>query len=127
MAEKTLATMPNRPHSKFGYSECHVLSHCQDLPAIEYNYENPFCDDSCTDDRSSEGDVPRTPTATPQPIMAATTGGAVPVLDMPLSALDVLVSLTGAKMKKAFDLVPTEKSLKFLAGGKFTSPKQKSP
>ena len=46
----------------------------------------------------------------------------VPVEDSPLSALDIVIALTAQKLKRPFDEVPKEKSIRDLSGGKLNTP-----
>ncbi|KAJ6090087.1 hypothetical protein N7467_005303 [Penicillium canescens] len=67
------------------------------------------------------------PTATPvvtnspeaEPLVAPSLV-VVPVEDKLLSALDIVIALTAQKLKRPFDEVPTEKSIRDLSGGKST-------
>jgi fatty acid synthase subunit alpha len=53
----------------------------------------------------------------PNPALAAPSPVAVAVEDSPLSAGDIVVALTAQKLKKPFDHVPIEKSIRELSGG----------
>ena len=101
------------------------LSYNDDTKAIYYEYD----DNTQIAEEESRFDLPipqppqveeRRPTA---PLVTPTTknsptGSAAPVIDVPLSALDIILTLTAQKLKRAFDEVPLQKSLRELSGGK---------
>lgn len=53
----------------------------------------------------------------PNPALTAPSPVAVAVEDSPLSAGDIVIALTAQKLKKPFDHVPIEKSIRELSGG----------
>jgi fatty acid synthase subunit alpha len=73
------------------------------------------------------------PTATPvvtnspeAELLVAPSLVVVPVEDKLLSALEIVIALTAQKLKRAFDEVPTEKSIRDLSGGKLNTPYPKA-
>ncbi|EKG22538.1 Beta-ketoacyl synthase [Macrophomina phaseolina MS6] len=99
------------------------LSSADDASKIYYEYEGVAVPEAV--EESQEIAPAAAPAAVPiqaaaPPPMAAAAGPAALVEDVPLRALDVVIALSAQKLKKAFDELPLDKSLRDLSAGKST-------
>ncbi|GME39335.1 Fatty acid synthase alpha subunit protein [Neofusicoccum parvum] len=99
------------------------LSFADDSSKIYYEYEEGAAPEPVpTQEETVAAPSPASApvvAAAPAPVVAAA-GPAAPVEDIPLSALDVVIALSAQKLKKAFDELPLDKSLRDLCAGKST-------
>ncbi|KAB2569798.1 Fatty acid synthase subunit alpha [Lasiodiplodia theobromae] len=105
------------------------LSSADDTSSIYYKYEGAApAPEPATTTQAAPAPAP-TPSAapaaaaTPAPAPAAAAAPSAPaamVDDTPLTALDVVVALSAQKLKKAFDELPLDKSIRDLCAGKST-------
>lgn len=97
------------------------LSFADDSSKIYYEYEEGAAPEPVpTQEETVAAPTPASApvvAAAPAPVVAAA-GPAAPVEDIPLSALDVVIALSAQKLKKAFDELPLDKSLRDLCAGK---------
>ena len=131
---KTLATMAkkstNGRRAKLDKSrsiERSFLSSNSDTKAIFYEYDEQV-DPSATAEPTSIQASPlidagtqshaTTLVVTPEAIKIPSAVQRDPVPDTPLLALDVVIAITSQKVKKSFDELSLEKSLRDLSGGK---------
>ena len=109
------------------------LSSVDDAKDIEFQYENDFETDEAQAQAEDSGtkqtppnDEPshRTePIPVPAPSQEVTKLSASPVVaisDTPLTPADVILALTSQKLKKPFDQISIDKSIRELSGGEST-------
>ncbi|KAL1634246.1 hypothetical protein SLS58_010751 [Diplodia intermedia] len=103
------------------------LSSADDTSSIYYKYEGAAPEPTATPDApAAAAPAPAAAPAAaaapaPAPVAAAPAGPAAMVEDTPLTALDVVVALSAQKLKKAFDELPQDKSIRDLCAGKSPS------
>ncbi|OOF94224.1 hypothetical protein ASPCADRAFT_6912 [Aspergillus carbonarius ITEM 5010] len=124
MAQKTATAGPTARHDQANAINRQFLSSASNLKDIYYEYDEP----------AEEAPVPApavqaiTPSAAPvvtapavtAPTAAAPAAAPASVPDTPLTAGDLVLALTAQKLKKPFDQVPLDKSIRDLSGGKST-------
>ena len=129
MAEKTIAQKYS-VEDKARLVHRQILSHSHDTKAIYYEYEEndeveappsaSVNSDTASTVKTSATLAPKQ-SATVLPDMDIATQGtkvsAQSIEDAPLSASDVVLALTGQKLKQPTDEVPMHKSLRDLSGG----------
>ncbi|KAF7374647.1 Fatty acid synthase subunit alpha [Mycena sanguinolenta] len=100
-----------------------ILCHAKNAKEIYYQFEDEL--DAPAADAAEEASTPA-PTAAsaaapsaPVPV-AAPSGPAATIEDVPLKAIDILSVIVAQKLKKRVDEVPLSKSIKDLVGGKST-------
>lgn len=122
MAQKTATAGPTARHDQANAINRQFLSSASNLKDIYYEYDEP----------AEEAPVPApavqaiTPSAAPvvtapavtAPTAAAPAAAPASVPDTPLTAGDLVLALTAQKLKKPFDQVPLDKSIRDLSGGK---------
>lgn len=111
--------------------ERQVLSSEADHQAIYYEYEDAENETSQNPGGTgtSDGPAPAIPVAQPVPVTTQpppeTAVASMPlqiakVVDVPLSPADVLLAIVGRKLRKAFDEISQQASIRVLSGGKST-------
>lgn len=130
MAKKT-ASKRHGSRDKSQLIKRQFLSSVDDVKDISYHYEEEHIDDgepsSVNEQDQSTASAAAQPTdaapiAAPPPTSTESSAGlALQVADTPLNAADIVLALTAQKLKKGFDQVPTEKSIRELSGGEYVS------
>lgn len=101
------------------------LSYSDDYARICYEFDKPQSLSAAETSKQSQHSPAvssTTPVATeipkPEPALMAHRPAVLLVEDCPVSAGDIVLALTAQKLKKPFDQIPTEKSIRELSGGK---------
>ncbi|KAL5357221.1 hypothetical protein BJX96DRAFT_172338 [Aspergillus floccosus] len=127
---KVLSTMGKKTANKDKYKlqdqlrllHREFLSYSDDYSRICYEYEesrsSPPIEPS--QDTSAGPGIPEPQPAPKLEVIVQQPSQAVLIEDVPLRAQDVVVTLVGRKLKRGFDSIPGEKSLRDMAGGKST-------
>ncbi|PYH93832.1 hypothetical protein BO71DRAFT_477614 [Aspergillus ellipticus CBS 707.79] len=125
MAQKTAKAGPTARHDQANAINRQFLSTASNLREIHYEYDEPE-EAPAAEPTSTPTAVPTAAPMTAPPVAApaaptlAPAAAAAAVPDTPLTAGDLVLSLTAQKLKKPFDQVPLDKSIRDLSGGKST-------
>ncbi|RAL03095.1 putative 3-oxoacyl-synthase [Aspergillus ibericus CBS 121593] len=122
MAQKTATTGPTARHDQANAINRQFLSSASNLKEIYYEYEEPAEPAQPAPAATPTTTPVTTPatTAAPAPATAPAPAAAASIPDTPLTAGDLVLALTAQKLKKPFDQVPRDKSIRDLSGGKST-------
>ncbi|PYI00540.1 putative 3-oxoacyl-synthase [Aspergillus sclerotiicarbonarius CBS 121057] len=123
MAQKTATAGPTARHDQANAVNRQFLSSASNLKDIYYEYDEPAEPAPAPPATAQPAPPPATPAApapAPAPAQAPAAAAAASVPDTPLTAGDLVLALTAQKLKKPFDQVPLDKSIRDLSGGKST-------
>ncbi|KAJ0416956.1 hypothetical protein BJY00DRAFT_303773 [Aspergillus carlsbadensis] len=125
MAKKS-ASIHAKLHSSPRLPKIDFLSYHNDYPRISYQYSEPHVEKPAAAGTSCD-DIVRTPQISPPspPEQSRLQSSdlrprSVPSADLPLTASHVVLAMTSQKLRRPFDRVPVDQSIRDLSGGKST-------